>query len=132
MTTARELIASRSLNNMPSKKQMAWCGVFNTMSKIYYRTDDQQFETVEQAKEYFFTPIAMKTYNLACNTEFVLTEDKRGLHWTIDFGMPEDHTETPYAEQWRIAKDRLTDLEAWFVHPPEIDHSAPDLFNYES
>jgi hypothetical protein len=112
-------------------------GTFNKMSKIYSpqrktsifegRVYKIYFKTVKEALDYFFTPEALASYKYCHRFEQKLI-DNYSLHWTIDFGVPENPNEKPWADCWKDTKQILTDRGSWFNHPTKITHDAPHLF----
>jgi len=77
--------------------------------------------------DYFFTPEALASYKYCHRFEQKLI-DNYSLHWTIDFGVPENPNEKPWADCWKDTKQMLTDRGSWFNHPTKITHDAPHLF----
>ena len=116
-------------------------GTFNKISKIYsqkeietvfekkiYTIEVKQFKTTKEALNYFFTPEALKIFKYCHKFKKKLVNDRYDLHWTIDFGVPADPKEKPWADCWRDIKAELTDKNIWFNNPTNVIHDAPHLF----
>ena len=114
---------------LPSKEIMKRRGLFNRISKIYRPTDTNiQFSTVQEAKDYFWTNEAQNLFRYCCEEQYRVTEDKKGLQWTIAFGEPEDRSIEKWSDLWRDGKQELHDTDKWFSNPAVIEHNAPELF----
>jgi hypothetical protein len=114
---------------LPNKDIMRKFGTFNKISKIYYsQNKDKTFKSIQEAKEYFYSKEALDSYKYCCDVEFCLTDDSRGLHWTINFGVPEDASIKSWADCWKDYKDELTKKDEWFKHHPIIEHHPKHLF----
>lgn len=92
----------------------------NKVHRIY-------FKNIQEALDYFFTPEALKSYEFCHRFEKKLVNN-RSLHWTIDFGVPADPKEKPWADCWKDTKQILTDQGCWFNHPTTITHDPSHLF----
>lgn len=118
---------------LPSKEIMSKNGLFNRISKIYICYNKNIFfTTVQEAKDYFWTQKALDLFRYCCKEEYCLTADKKGLHWTIAFGEPDNQTPgmIKWADRWRDGKQKLHDDDEWFNNNnfTRINHSAEHLF----
>jgi hypothetical protein len=116
---------------LPSKETMRKNGIFNKISKIYRPHDTNvTFTTVDEAKDYFWTKEAQNLFRYCCKEEYSLTNDSRGLHWTVGFGEPDNQTpgQIKWADQWRDGKQELHDTNKWWNNIAVIEHNAPELF----
>jgi len=112
---------------LPSKEVMRKFGTFNKMSKIYKCTDNNvSFTDVDEAMDYFFTKEALDSYKY-CHEFKQKLINENSLHWTIDFGVPEDPTIKPWADIWRDTKAQLTTKKKWFKHLQHtiVKHNPP-------
>ena len=116
--------------NPPPKEIMRKFGTFNKISKIYHQQfTDITFENVEQAKDFWLTQKAKEVFKYCCDTEFRLVNNDKSLHWTVNFGEPEDQSpENKWSDLFRDKKEKLIIAEEFFKTNPTIDHHAPDLF----
>jgi len=118
--------------DIPSKEIMMKNGLFNKISKIYRAYDKNiSFITIQQAKDYFWTKEAQELFCYCCKEEYQLTNDKKGLHWTVAFGEPSNQTPgmTKWSDLWRDGKQELQDKHSWFAtNYCEILHDAKHLF----
>jgi hypothetical protein len=125
------------METLPSKEEMRKFGTFNKMSKIYSpfkrsfifekQNYKRVFNTIDEAMDYFFTKEALDSYKYCHRFEKKLVNNF-SLHWTIDFGVPADPEEKPWADCWRDIKADLTARNGWFKNPTKIKHDPPHLF----
>jgi len=106
-------------------------GVFNKLSKIYRPNDkDLIFNTVQEAKDYFWTQEAQELFRYCCKEKYQLTKNNKGLHWTVGFGEPDNQTPgmTKWSDLWRDGKQELHDKGKWWNNIAIIEHNPNDLF----
>jgi hypothetical protein len=117
--------------DIPSKEIMKKNGVFNKLSKIYWPHDkDIIFNTIQEAKNYFWTNEAQELFRYCCEEKYQLTKDNKGLHWTVGFGEPDNQTPgmIKWADLWRDGKQELHNNRQWWNNIPIIEHNSDDLF----
>jgi len=118
--------------DVPSKEVMMINGLFNRISKIYKpRNKEISFATIQEAMDYFWTGEARALFRYCCKEEYQLTNDKKGLHWTVAFGEPSNQTPgmTKWSDQWRDGKQKLHNENIWFAtNDYEILDDAEHLF----
>jgi len=106
-------------------------GIFNKISKIYWPRDkDIIFNSITEAKDYFLTQQAQTLFRYCCEEKYQLTNNKKGLHWTIGFGEPDNQTlgMAKWADLWRNGKQELHNKGQWWSNIPIIEHSVDHLF----
>ena len=119
------------METLPSREVMKKNGLFNRISKIYRSTDPNiQFKTIQEAKDYFLTKEAQELFRYCCEEQYKLTEDRKGLCWTIAFGEPDNQTPgmIKWSGQWRDGKQKLHDENKWFNNTAVIEHNTDHLF----
>lgn len=106
-------------------------GLYNRLSKIYRPMDTSlRFNTIDEAKRYFWTDEALDLFRYCCEERYSLTEDKNGLQWTIAFGEPDNQFPgmIKWADQWRDGKQELHNKNKWFNSITKIEHDTEHLF----
>ena len=116
------------MTDLPNKEIMRKNGTYNKISKIYKPLEHRTFKDVNEAKDYFLTKEAQESFKYCCDTKFVLTDNQDALHWTINFGVPNNSKEKPWADCWKDTKQSLTDNNNWFKNLPNLVHDAKNLF----
>ena len=117
--------------DISNKEIMKKNGVFNKLSKIYWPHDkDIIFNTIQEAKNYFWTNEAQELFRYCCEEKYQLTKDNKGLHWTVGFGEPDNQTPgmIKWADLWRDGKQELHNNRQWWNNIPIIEHNSDDLF----
>jgi len=115
----------------PSKEIMLKNGLFNRISKIYRSLNKNiSFIAIQEAKDFFWTKEAQELFRYCCKEEYRLTDDKKGLHWTIAFGEPTNPIPSTikWSDQWRDGKLELDKIHQWWNNKAVMEHNAKHLF----